>query len=367
MAIARVDQHVIDLSYGGLSSVLHIDWYALVGDHSNVAVDLSHNELFSIRDLPRDGCGGRITRLDVSHNHLTSLEGCPDVFELDCSYNMLQTLEGAPSTVVKLNARSNVLKDVYQCPQHIRWLDVAKNRIEHDSLQALPPSIHTLYISNNRIDQVKNLKHLSCLRKIEIGYNALWSLQGLPPAIEYVDVDGNRELTSLEGLSRHVTFVSASHCALSDLTSCPESIKHLEISNNPIGSWRGADRLTCVHTLVANMTQFFDMRGTFSSLRRVWMDDSTLVSWKGLPAGVVFLSAERSNLKKKYNNLEVGAVQRLLRNQLFRKGIRKLQAVYADRCARIIQRVWEGYWWNEWSNGSNRHARYCMSLFFSDT
>ena len=75
--------------------------------------------------------------LDVSHNELISLSGCPRCDELDCSCNHIATLEGCPASVHSLNCSYNLLPNLTGVPTNLAYLDCSHNKLQY--LTDLPP------------------------------------------------------------------------------------------------------------------------------------------------------------------------------------------------------------------------------------
>lgn len=131
-----------------------------------------------------------ITTLDISHNSLTNLIGCPSqITDLYCYDNELKDFTGAPTGLILVDAHSNPirstkglerctqLKDVtmYMCelgelgghcefPDSVEELNVAKNRIS--TIVSVPKACKNLGITCNPLSEDCQDKSVDQLREL---------------------------------------------------------------------------------------------------------------------------------------------------------------------------------------------------------
>uniref|UniRef100_UPI00358FEDA6 uncharacterized protein n=1 Tax=Myxine glutinosa TaxID=7769 RepID=UPI00358FEDA6 len=175
-------QHLrkFDLSYTQLSTIP--DWFP--GHFVNLSIlGLEGNRLTTIQLHNMS-----LRELDVSHNHISSLDpfSLPQgLVQLDLSYNSITTLgtHVFPISLSNVNFSLNTLSLLNQntLPPNIDILDLSQNKLYYISAGALPPNLMFLNISRNNLKGLEKdwLEGLLALKLLDAQHNPFFCTCGL--------------------------------------------------------------------------------------------------------------------------------------------------------------------------------------------
>lgn len=137
---------------------------------------------------------GALTRIDISHNSLTSLP--PDIFSL-CSLRYLNVAQNKldklplPEEILnvspkKTSRRNSGANRDYNCPV-LEELYLQDNRLENIPFAIFRlPSLLTLDVSNNKLQQLPfDMWKAPKLRELNVAFNLLKDLPNLPNVSEF--------------------------------------------------------------------------------------------------------------------------------------------------------------------------------------
>ncbi len=193
--------------------------------------DLSYQNLglTSLEQIPDD-----VKRLDISNNLINSLSGIPKgVEELRCSSNYIGTLKPlhSLSNLRSLGCSYTHIKNLKGLPPSIKKIVASFTQLE--SLEGMPNDMETLYASYCKI---KNVKHCTNVKVLDISANLLENIDDLPEGIETLCISNNPTLSSCpQSLPSTLKIFRCSGCvnlppAIYDLL--PNTIKLVECSKN---------------------------------------------------------------------------------------------------------------------------------------
>ncbi|KAL0238062.1 hypothetical protein GEMRC1_012536 [Eukaryota sp. GEM-RC1] len=159
-----------------------------------------------------------LRQLDLSFNKLSNLDflsDCPPLLELYLTYNGLTSIESLNSTnisklrtldlsynkltsspdlsrasnLVSLNLSNNSISSI-EIPfftSSICTLDLSQNNISYISdefILSLTPSLHELYLQDNRLSTLPHLSHLKHLKELDVSSNHLSSLSFISSSLD---------------------------------------------------------------------------------------------------------------------------------------------------------------------------------------
>lgn len=254
-------------------------------------VNLSRNNLRSIAALQHYSHADNITILDISNNHLSQIDALPTNLKvLNFSDNKIVRV-ALPSSLEIVHCNSNLIDDVslFRGLDGLRELHMDGNRLRGFSVAAaapssasassssssasLPPPLVTLpalqilSCNENKIECIKNLNVIAPgLQVLKLRHNLLSGpLKHVPTKkIECINVDhntisgfdfscfsrcaqlkmlccdNNPSLESFSGLQRcaKLEIVRCRNSGVRSFQFLPPSVKHLDLSNNKIDSWK---------------------------------------------------------------------------------------------------------------------------------
>ena len=187
-------------------------------------LDLSHNALSSLLRL---SSAASLTHLTLSNNRLTSLKHVQHLRQLqllNVAHNNIESLDPlSPLTqLVALIANNNAIQSLPVPPTATA------------TSPRLPPHLHTLVLSHNQLATIPHaaLAHLSQLTKLSLSHNQLTGLPGTAVAQLAALVElrlNNNQLTTLP----------------TQLASC-QRLKLIDAGSNAIDEWSGVE---CVERL----------------------------------------------------------------------------------------------------------------------
>ena len=117
-----------------------------------------------------------MSKLNLSHQHLTTLEGIDfpeDLIELNIGYNQLTSLQYCPPNLKILYCSNNHLTSLQYCPQNLQKLSCYNNQIT--SLLYCPPNLQYLSIHNNPINQeyqnksIEEINNINSIKYFQLG------------------------------------------------------------------------------------------------------------------------------------------------------------------------------------------------------
>lgn len=139
---------------------------------------------------------------DISHNRLTSLEGCPERVgkDFNCSHNRLDSLLGAPIKVGDFDCSDNELLSLSYCPKEvIGFFSCSNNKLT--SIKGSPRSIKGFYkCSNNKIENlIGGPKYIEGY--FDCSSNYIKELNGGPVSVSHDYKCNNNLIKELDGIA----------------------------------------------------------------------------------------------------------------------------------------------------------------------
>lgn len=186
----------------------------------------------------------------------------------------------------------NLPTDLYARLGQFRELDFGQARVnrldwiegaeELDSLvlngawvtdvQGLPPSVTSLVLSNTGIKSLRRLPPR--LQHLDLSSTPVESLQGLPESLTSLVLNGNHQLTGLEGLPPNLKSLDLRWTQISRLENLPATLESLSVADLPI---------TRLPLLPAN-------------LKSLNLSGTRITSLESLPAGLISLDLSRTHV-----------------------------------------------------------------------
>lgn len=157
---------------------------------------------------------------DISNNHLTSLEFCPNTVNKDfnCSNNELSSLFGCPEKVGDFNCSYNKLTNLSYAPKDVKgYFDCSNNKLK--SLKGSPRTIKDFYkCSNNSIISLKGgPKYVGTY--FDCSSNSIEKLQGGPVSVGQDYICSGNVLTDLESIADEIGWDVVTDVRLNHLNS----------------------------------------------------------------------------------------------------------------------------------------------------
>jgi Leucine-rich repeat (LRR) protein len=228
-------------------------------------------------------CDGKEINLTGTNTNITSLEGLPPTLTtLYISRNSITSLEGLPPTLTTLYISRNRITSLEGLPPTLTTLYISYNQIT--SLEGLPPTLTELYISNNQITSLEGLP--PTLTTLYISCNRITSLAGLPPTLTTLYISYN-QISSLEGLPSTLTKLDISDNRITSLEGLPPTLTKLYISNNQITSLEGLP--PTLTTLYISCNRITSLAGLPPTLTKLDISDNRITSLEGLPPTLTVL------------------------------------------------------------------------------
>ncbi|XP_050098956.1 chaoptin isoform X2 [Anopheles aquasalis] len=336
----------LDLSYNELSS-FDFDFFDQIGSLTTLEVDVSHNRIKALGDLPEDNATDQQQHHHHHHQQHLALQQQQqlqqlqqlqqqqqqplqplqplqqqqhpvvhsNIRSLDFSHNNISRVVGgffrpAEQSLMRLELQHNrlgaVTRDLLGTMPHLHWLDLSSNRIaevEYDALRTLR-KLQVLKLSRNALTELpaELFRGVHGLRVLEMAHN---SLKYLP--------DG---LVQSEGLERldvsHNQLTKIPVTAISNLAAM--ALCELDLSHNHIGAIHSVDLNNKFRSLA-----WLDL----SHNRLVRLEDAAFATLPRLATldlshndelevmGRAFIGLEGSLIELRLANVSLGAVPEL--------------------------------------------------------
>jgi len=195
------------------------------------------------KDLDRL-CSPNLTHLIFRSHLITKMEGYSNFQKLE----LLELYDNSIEALDGLDARNDELtdsggeKDVGCVGDTLQTLDMSYNVIRDMNPVKLCPNLVELYLANNKLKQISGLKHLSSLRKIDLGANRIRimdesELSGLTNLEELWL--GKNKIEKIDGLSsltklRRLDVQSNRLTTVDNLTAQTQTLEELYLAHNGI-------------------------------------------------------------------------------------------------------------------------------------
>jgi Leucine-rich repeat (LRR) protein len=199
--------------------------------------------------------------------------------------------------------------------------------------------------------------YLEPVTELYCSNNQITSLECLPNSVEVLDCSLNR-LTSLEYCPDFVEVLDCSFNQLTSLKFCPNSVEVLDCYNNQLTSLEYLPN--SVEKLYCSGNQLTSLKHCSNSITELYCCSNQLTSLKYCPNSVKALWSWNNPFE---DNFKDWKLQRRKDNSLL--AINKINTIYRNNKAKLIQKAWRRYWYEdliaiEENNEKIKVSRFCL-------
>lgn len=215
-----------------------------------------------------------------------------------------------------------------------------------------PVAMPTVFdISNQNLTTLVGVDFPNGIKILSCDGNQLTTLEGCPDGVMELNCRHNR-LTSLKGCPQSVTLLVCCYNQLSSFEGCSANVKEMWCDNNNFTTLEGCPE--SVTELRCSYNQLISLKGCPPGVFHLDITGNLITSLEDLPHNIERASAWNNPLNKEYKGKSIAQVCAINRVKAYKKGIDRLNMIFAIR----IQRWWKRKWYDEMdSEGVSRFCR----------